>query len=76
MLRALRVTSAPGSPAKGRAPPRRLHPPGLALVVLGCAPLLHMRRYVIRPRRAPAPLRFRLLECPREFEQVLLSLLL
>lgn len=69
-LRALRVPSVPGHQRKARGPSPTA-PPTRALVVLGRAPLLHMRHYVICPRRTPVPVRFRLLERPREFEQVL-----
>lgn len=44
---------------------------GPFLLVPGGARLPHTRRDVIPPRRAPAPLRFRLLAGPREFERVL-----
>lgn len=74
-LRALRVPSVLGHQRKAQGPSPTA-PPTSALVVLCRVPLLHMRRYVICARRTPAPVRFRLLDRPREFEQVLQTHLL
>lgn len=68
--------SVPGHYRTAGGPAPLPRPPGRVLVVLWPLPLPARAPCVIFPRRASAPLRFRLLECPRDFERVLKSDLL